>query len=420
MIKKILTYSFGEVLVKGVSFLAIPLYSHLILPSEYGTLGFLNSLVSFLPFIFTFYYLYAYVRFSVEEDEIKMMSTYFYMGLFLNLFYFISAFVIYFLFIQNYQIELKYFILSIMSSSFIYVFQILQMYYRSKGFAKSYVKLSALYSLFGLTLNFALLVWFKDNVLAMLLSSALTSLILSLIAYMLLRKYVYWNQFDKILVKKILRYTLPLVPGAIALLLFSQSDKLILMHYVSKEELGIYVMAFTFGLSMSYIGSAFFMSYQPLFYEKISAGLSKEIENQFWKNIIFIIVALFLAFMVIFIAYQFVNEKYADGLDIAFLTALSYSLITFSQMMELHLTHIKKTFLVSLVYGTGGVLTVLCLFYFIPIYGIIGGAFSLFFSAFFISILMYCVAQKYLYLSYSKIALAIFYLIIIIIGWSLI
>ncbi|PTB85843.1 hypothetical protein C9925_02480, partial [cyanobacterium G8-9] len=91
MIKKLLTYSFGEMVVKGISFLALPLYSYLISPEEYGILGILSSLTSFLPFIFTLYYLYAYVRFSVDVEDEELLSTYFYMGLFLNIFYFISA-----------------------------------------------------------------------------------------------------------------------------------------------------------------------------------------------------------------------------------------------------------------------------------------------------------------------------------------
>ncbi len=258
MIKKILTYTSGEVLVKGIAFLAIPLYSHLIQPGEYGVLGFLKSVTSFLPCILTFYYLYAYVRLSVEVEDKNLISTYFFLGLFLNIFYLLSAFGLYLFIIQSFEIDLHYFILSIMASASIYMFQVLQMYYRSKGMASSYLKFSVVYSFLGLGLNFAALIFFHDNIFAMLFSSFLVSLLLSIIAYQKLKHYVEWELFDLILVKKILAYSTPLVPGAIALLLFSQSDKIFLINYVSTVELGVYTMAFTVGLSMSYIGSAFF------------------------------------------------------------------------------------------------------------------------------------------------------------------
>jgi len=175
-------------------------------------------------------------------------------------------------------------------------------------------------------------------------------------------------------------------------------------------------LAFTLGLSMSYIGSAFFMSYQPLFYEKISQNLSLEIEHQFWKNIAFILSALFLSFMVIYIAYYFVDSKYSGGLEYALIIALAYSFITFSQMMELHLTYIKKTLLVSLVYGVGGILTIVLLFMLIPLYGAKGASISLLISAFIISILMYLLAQKKMYLNYNKSALFGYYMVTLVVG----
>jgi O-antigen/teichoic acid export membrane protein len=304
-----------------------------------------------------------------------------------------------------------------MASSSIYMFQVLQMYYRSRGLAGSYMKLSITYSILGLSMNFLALIYFKDNVFAMLFSSFLVSFSLSVIAYQILIKQVYWELFDFELVKRILAYSTPLVPGAIALLLFSQSDKIILLHYVSTADLGIYTLAFTVGLSMSYIGSSFFMSYQPMFYEKLSAGLQEEIEEQFWKNLMFLISALILDFFIVYIVYQFVDFKYTSGLKLAFIIAISYTFISFSQMMELHLTYIKKTFLVSVVYGIGGILTLICLGLLIPIYGQMGAAVSLLLSSFSISLLMYYVAQKNLYLSYNKILVASFYLVVLILIW---
>lgn len=416
MIKKILTYSFGEILVKGSAFLAIPLYSHLILPIEYGTLGFLNALVAFLPFIFTLYYLYAFVRFSVETEEKQLISTFFYLGIFLNIFYLISALIVYSVFIKYYDIALKYFILSILGSSLVFVFQILQLYYRSKGSSKSYIRISVSYSLVGLSLNFLFLLLLDDNVLAMLLSSMSTSIIATLFAYKILFHNIKWKLFDLSLVAKILKYSIPLVPGAVALLMFSQSDKIILVNYISKEELGIYTLAFTIGLSMAYIGSAFFMAYQPIFYDKLSKGLFDEIKNDYWKILIFLLLALLLSFLAIFIVYQFINIKYIEGFKLSLIIALAYCFVAFSQIMELHLTYMKRTSIVSLVYGFGGILTISTLFILIPLLGTKGAALSLFLSAFLISVFMYNIAQRYLFISYNKFYVVSFYLFTLSVG----
>lgn len=410
MIKKILTYSFGEVLVKGISFLAVPLYSRLISPSEYGTLGFLNALFVFFPLVFTMYYMYAYVRFSVDVEDERLISTYFYLGLFLNIFYFICGMILYFLVIQNYDIQLKYFTLAIVGSISLYMFQIVQMYNRSKGLANKYLKFSITYSLIALVLNLTFLLLLEDNVNAMLGSSALVSILASLLAYKFLKEYVFWEKFDTLLVYDILKYSIPLVPGAIALLLFSSSDKIILAQYISKEELGIYTLATTLGLAMGYLGRAFFMGYQPLFYEKIASQRYNDIKEQFWKNILMLLVALIATLGIIFIAYKVIDSKYITGLPIAMSIALTYSFVTFSQMMELHLTHMKKTSYVSYIYGIGGVMTVVGLLIFTPNFGTFGAIMALFISAFITSITMYVTAQKVLYISYNKLFVALFYL----------
>lgn len=410
MIKKILTYSFGEMLVKGLSFLALPFYSHLILPEEYGVLGFLSSLTSFLPFIFTLYYLYAYVRFAVDVEDEELLSTYFYMGLFLNIFYFLSAIILYFLLIKSYDIQLKYYILSIGSSSSIYLFQVLQMYHRSKGKSSEYLKYSVIYALTGLMLNFLFLLYFKDNILAMLFSSFFVSIIASLVAYRVLKKYVKWKFYNFKLVVEVLTYSIPLVPGAIGLLLFSQSDKLILASYVSKEELGVYIMATTIGLAMGYLGRAFHMAYQPIFYAKISENKNYEIQEQFWKNITLIMFASIGVLFVVYVAYQFIDSKYVDGMYISFTIVLAYTFVTFSQMMELHLTYVKRNAFVSYIYVFGGVLTLILLWVFVPTYGMEGAATILYGTAMFTSIVMYIVSQKILYIPYNRFSVLMFYI----------
>jgi len=409
VIKRILTYSFGEVLVKGLSFLAIPLYSSMILPEEYGALGFLNALIVFLPFVLTLYYLYAYVRFSVDIEDNRLISTYIYMGLFLNIFYLLFALLLYFLFIENYEIVLKYYTLAILASATIYIFQIMQFYHRSKGLANKYLQYSIIYALSALSLNFILLYFLSDNVLAMLSSKLLISIIVSILAYNILKEYISWEKFDKTLMYDILKYSTPLVPGAIALLLFSSSDKLILLKYISKEELGIYTLATTMGLGMGYLGRAFFMGYQPLFYEKIAYNKYNEIKEQFKKNIFMLLVAILAMLIVIHIGYQVIDDKYITGKPIAISIALTYSLVTFSQLMELHLTYMKKPAYVSYIYGFGGLATVIALWIFTPYFGTIGAIVVLFSTALLTSFLMYYIGQKVLYIQYNKLYLLLFY-----------
>jgi hypothetical protein len=88
-------------------------------------------------------------------------------------------------------------------------------------------------------------------------------------------------------------------------------------------------------------------------------------------------------------------------------------------MMELHLTHSKKTIWVSYVYGTGTLLVLIGLILCAPIYGVKGAIVVLFCSSMITSLIMYFVAQKIFYIDYPKWVILLFYSIIFLL-WYLI
>ncbi len=110
MRKKLLTYITGDILVKGLGFLTLPLYSHLILPYEYGILGLLRALVAFMPAILTLSYINGFVRFSIDNDEKTMISTFVFLGIILNLIYLFLDLVAYEMIIYMYEIHFEYYL----------------------------------------------------------------------------------------------------------------------------------------------------------------------------------------------------------------------------------------------------------------------------------------------------------------------
>jgi len=381
----------------------LPVYSHLITPDSYGILGVLNSLVAFLPFILTLYYLYGYVRFSINEQSEKLISTFIAMGFILNIFFVLASAGLYFALLQyHYSIELIYFLIAVCALASLFVFQILQMFHRSRQMAGRYIRFSVLYTILGTFFNLSFLVFLNDKVLAMLLSNLITNIIVSAIAFIVMKKMLRFKHISWKLSRQVLQYTIPLVPGAVALLLFSQADKLILFQYVSSSKLGIYTMAFTLGLSMSYLGNALFMSYQPMFYANAAENDSAKLKDGLKHNSFLLIAGLILVLILIKTAYLFISQQYVSGEPFAMVIAVAYSLMAYAQSLELHLTYIKHTSIVSLVYGMGGIINVLLLLWLVPFMGNIGAALSLLLSASIIAVLMYFLAQKYYYVPYDR------------------
>jgi len=410
MLKKVLTYSFGEILVKGMSFLALPLYSYLILPEEYGILGLINAIMAYLPLLLTFNYLYAYVHFSVDYTEEELISTFFFLGVLLNLFYFFMALILYELISSIYYIPKIYFIISVLSTGSIFIFQILQMFHRSKQMATSYILYSFLYVLTGIILNLTCLYLMEDNVMAMLCASLITAVILSILSYKKLYSYINFNLYNKNIAIKVLKFTLPLVLGLISLLILAQADKLILEQFIDKKMFGSYVYAFVIALSMGYIGSALFASYQPIFYEEMNNGENKKIVDNFWKILAFIFIGLLLTFLVINIAYFFSSKEYMIGKQVSYLIAISYAFLAFTKVLELQITYINKTSLLTFIYSTGSLVYIILLYILIPRYEMYGAAYALILSTFIISILMYNFAQRYCYMKYDKRQILAYYI----------
>jgi len=408
MMKNLLTYITGDVLVKGTAFLTLPLYSYLIMPSEYGVLGLLNALVALLPVVLTFGYINAFVRFFFESQERTIISTFVYLGLLLNIFYLLVSMIIYQLIVYKFDINLLHFMLKVLASSVVFIFHILLLYYRSKSLASAFMKMTILYSVMGIVFSIVLLLQMKDNVLAIIIANLISGFIVSLVSYHKLREQIYWRYVDWYLVKKILIYTTPLAIGAIGLLIFSQFDKIILGLYVSKKELGIYTMAFSVAIAVSYLGNAYLMAYQPVFFVNAKNNHG-EIIKDYWRVIAFILISLFVTFITIIIIYQLLDVGYLIGKKVSFMIAMAYTFLIFAQIMELHLSYAKKTVFTSIVFSFGGLMSYVGFIVLVPTYGIFGAAYSMLGSGFLMSVLMYIMAQKYLYLPYNKNLLVLFY-----------
>ncbi len=409
MVKKLFIYITGDVLVKGLGFLTLPLYSHLILPDEYGTLGLLNAIVAFMPVVLTLSYINGFVRFHIDIDDKTVVSTFVFLGSILNLIYFVIALLIYEFIVYRYEIPFKYFLLAIITSISIFIFHILLVYFQSNSNAKAYMKITVFFGLSGIVYNLIFLLLFEDNILAMLLAGLTNTLIISVYTLNILRESISWTHVDFSLAKEVLRYTSPLTFGAIGLLIFSQMDKLILAEYITKLELGIYVMAFSISLAISYLGRALFISYQPTFLQLAKQNNNLIIEK-YHIIVLFIFGSMILTFIAIGIIYQLIDVKYYIGIKVAFVNTIAYAFLVYAQMMELHLSYKKKSIASALIYGTGGFLTIALLYYFIPQYGMIGASYALVISGFIISVLMFFIAQKYFYLKYDNKITVAFYL----------
>jgi O-antigen/teichoic acid export membrane protein len=73
--------------------------------------------------------------------------------------------------------------------------------------------------------------------------------------------------FEWKFVRETLPFSLPLVPHYLMALCLVAADRLILAHYCSLQEVGLYSLGYTLGMSMYVIGASIGQAWQPIYYD---------------------------------------------------------------------------------------------------------------------------------------------------------
>lgn len=98
----------------------------------------------------------------------------------------------------------------------------------------------------GILLNIYMVVVLEKGVLGILTANALTGLVFVVVGLFLCREFVGFT-LSKQLLGEMLRYTLPLVPGAIGGYILQRADRWFLQQYASLEVVGLYSLGYQFG-----------------------------------------------------------------------------------------------------------------------------------------------------------------------------
>jgi O-antigen/teichoic acid export membrane protein len=117
----------------------------------------------------------------------------------------------------------------------------------------SYYAAASLFRLFsGVVLNVITIVVLRMGVLGMLISALITSLLLVLYMTWYVLKGVSFR-VDLHTARKLVRYSLPLLISGFAIFLINSADRLVLRHFVSLDEVGLYALAYRLGMLVSYV-----------------------------------------------------------------------------------------------------------------------------------------------------------------------
>lgn len=156
------------------------------------------------------------------------------------------------------------------------------------------------------------------------------------------------------------------------------SDRVVISEFLGAEELGLYTVAYMYGMILGVVHEALERAWNPYFFRTYSLeGGRKRIYR---SQISYFIFSALLYVVFIFIAPKvfvfMVDEKYASGADFIPVLALAYTFEGCRKVLCGYLYVSAKTGLLSVITVFAAVVNVLLNINLIPVYGLNGAAYS--------------------------------------------
>lgn len=324
----------GSFSSKLLTFLLVPLYTAVLTTAEYGVVDIINTTVSLIYPLAILVISEAVIRFCLDNTSDKNQVWTIGIGItFLgNLVMLLISPVILFTSFKDYYI---FFVLQCMMMSF---YQTISQFVKGLDKVKVYAIGGIINTIVVISLNIILLLFIKMGLIGYLIamvSGHFISIIYFFISLKLWRYFIRLKNIDKSLLKKMLNYSVPMIPNSISWWISDSSDKYIVKYFCGLAVNGVYAIAYKIPTLLSTITNLFIGAWQISAFEdfnsKESRAFFSNITNEFVK--LNLLVASGLIFMtkpiakIMFVAEFFEAWRFTPVLILAFVFSTSASFI---------------------------------------------------------------------------------------------
>lgn len=308
--------SIGKICTQLITFFLLPVYTAVLSNEEYGVVDLLNTLTSLLLPIVTLQIEQGIFRYLIDcrennEKQIKLITTIIRFMIIQSI-----ACIVIFLcvspFIHN---EYKYFL---MANLLMGIFSsLLLQICRGLGDNATYAIGSFITGAFTVVLNVIFIVAFRWGAYGMLGATAISNFICAVYIFFKRKiyKYIKTKQFDKKILKEIIKYSVPLIPNMISWWIVSASDRTIISAVIGIAQNGIYSAANKFSGVFTTLYSVFNLTWT----ESASININSEDRDEFFSKILDFVIRFFgclclgtIAVMP-FVFNILINEKFAEA-----------------------------------------------------------------------------------------------------------
>jgi O-antigen/teichoic acid export membrane protein len=384
LVKETVIFAIGEIIPKILAFLLLPIYTNYLSPGDYGILSYTNSFSMFL-FVLGALSLNSYVlRFYFEQknevEKSKLIGNIFIFIGSVNLIIFILSWFLLPGTIEYFHIQVPwrpYFQLALISN-LLEGFSIIPfVLFRVKQKAKIFVALSLFRTIFQIGLTYLFIVELEMGLIGhyfgRLISLALFFFIYWCIIIRESKLNINYNQ-----IKEALKFSLPLLPGSLAYIVLSLSDRIILERHVLISQIGIYNVAFTLAFTLNMIILAVYRALEPEFYKRYKANGYYKFAFKVQSHFLFLVYSLALM-LTLFSQEVFkilTSDDYYRGYLLVPIIIVGAIMTGQNVVFITILAADKKTNVVGISSFVGAIISLIFNFLLIPYWGIYAAAFS--------------------------------------------
>lgn len=392
-------YIISNLLIKALRFITAPIFTHILLPSEYGMV---SNFFAWEAIIAVFIGLgIDYTIGRAKLDYKDSFSSYLSSVQSLNILGAIIVFIVISIFSKHFisssgipQNLIIILLLYSLMKTFVALFQAkLRFEYKYKGNI-----LIAFYTLIGttaLSLILLCIIKLENKGIARVYGLIIPLICLGFFCFVILL-IKGKSFFNKDIWKYALFFALPMIPHALSMIILEQTDRIMIVKYIGLEESGLYSFAYTFATIISVITNSMMYGWQPWFFENVNNDNTEEVNTsiRILGTILLLFIATYLCiipdFMRMMGRKEFWIAKYAT---IPVIAGCAFQFL-YNLFVQLELFN-KKTLLIAIGSLSAAVLNLILNYIFIPKFGYIAAGYTTLISYFLLMFYHFCICKIY-------------------------
>lgn len=408
-------YFIGNILLKGIAFFTLPIFSRIMLPEDFGQYSLYTASLGILS-IFMGLQINGTVNISFRNKSIERFESYVsnitlvpLMGLFIGL----LLLLLLPNFIDLIQVPSFSFGIMMMIQTF---FSIVTSIYQSELVIKSQPKKHFIFSIIAtlvnvfLSLSFVLMLK-NHTYFARVISGVLSNALIGL--YVLIK---YLPRINTELLKSDwidgLKLSLPLIFHNLSNQLLNVADRYMIAYWSNAEDVAIYSFTYTLGSIMDMIWLSINNAWIPWYFSQLKDN-NKRLIKLYCKQYIIFFIWLTCCFLLITpeLIYLMGGKQYIYGIYIIPLIVLGYFFVFLYSFFVNYQFYLKKTTLIPIATTSAAIINILLNKLLIPQFGIMGAALTTVVS-YFLMLVFHCFMTRYV-LKYRDIPMKYFVVSII-------